>query len=196
MEDAVLQRWDLCKVPALKARSTQQLSSLRAPRQSEERRGEGQMQSCLEASPSQLPDRLPPAYHGLCLPRSSRKPWVLLPASAQLWPGHQMATCNTSPVHCSVLSSHLPSPEPGFIVRGEMPPLNGNLSSNEASIKELQPTWSVLWLWATWEWKRSLAKLIFPAQRVWRGGAQRAPGGAGGPWWRPRIRLTENIQEE
>lgn len=66
------------------------------PAPERETRREGQMQSCLEASPFQLPDGLPPAYLGLCLPRSSHKPWVLPPASAQLWPGHQTATCSTS----------------------------------------------------------------------------------------------------
>lgn len=112
------QRRDLCKVPALNARSAQQLSSLRAPRQSEETRREGQMQSCLEASPFQLPDGLPPAYLGLCLPRSSRKPWVLPPASAQLWPGHQMATCSTSPCDALFLAPTCPLPRMGLCCKG------------------------------------------------------------------------------
>lgn len=54
------------KFPTMEPGSVKELSSLQALCQRQETQGEGQMQSCLEASPFRLRDGPPPAHPELC----------------------------------------------------------------------------------------------------------------------------------
>lgn len=106
--------WKLYKVPHAEAQEPEGAELTRALRQTEETQ-EGQMQSCLEASPFRLRDRPPPAHPGLYL-RASREPWVLQLPSAQLGPGHQEATCgvgSTTPGCTALLLAPALSPRTG-----------------------------------------------------------------------------------